>query len=197
MERTELEELHYIAPIANVPSILASGIRSHNAMKRTPHVTIAMAKIQERRAKVKVPGGRPLHDYVNLYFNARNPMMYKRRHEHAALAVLRVAAGVLDLPGVVITSGNASSGYTRFAAGPGGLTIVESDLVFAKSWLSGDEIEYYRRKQAICAEVLIPDSLDPKHILGAYVSGQEAAEELKRTAPGLAISVRPELFFLE
>ena len=30
-----------------------------------------MAVIQDRRAKKQVPGGLRLHDYANLYFNAR------------------------------------------------------------------------------------------------------------------------------
>ncbi len=78
MERHELTELHYITPIGNVPSILRQGILSHIRLQRVEHESVAMEEIQDRRAKVIVPGGLKLHEYVNLYICARNPMMYKR-----------------------------------------------------------------------------------------------------------------------
>ena len=40
-----------------------------------------MAEIQGRRDLVMVPNGRSLHEYANLYFDQRNPMMFKRRNE--------------------------------------------------------------------------------------------------------------------
>src|SRR5215470_4652905 len=100
MQRHELLELHFITLVKTVPSILKLGVLSHNAAAKIGHESIAMTEIQDRRAKVKVPGGLALHDYANLYFHARNPMMYKRRARHAELAVLRVSTSILDVPGV-------------------------------------------------------------------------------------------------
>ncbi|MGB9616904.1 MAG: DarT ssDNA thymidine ADP-ribosyltransferase family protein, partial [Desulfomonilaceae bacterium] len=85
MHRSELRELHYITPIANVPSILCMGILSYNQAKREKHQSVAMDDIQDRRARVVVPRGRKLHEYVNLYICARNPMMYKRRGQYRDL----------------------------------------------------------------------------------------------------------------
>jgi hypothetical protein len=155
-----------------------------------------MEEIQERRRRMSVPEGLPLHEYVNLYVNARNPMMFKRRAEHASIAVLRIRPEILDLPGVVIASGNASSDYTRFAASPGGLTLLDARLVFADSWWSDDDIEFYRRKSAICAEVLVPRRLDPSFIHGAYASHETATSDLAARVPGLAVELAPRLFFL-
>ena len=65
-----------------------------------PHVSIAMPEVQAIRAAVRVPDGsklgRPLHTYANLYFDARNPMMYVRKHEHESTCVLCVDPAVLD-----------------------------------------------------------------------------------------------------
>ena len=151
-----------------------------------------MAEIQERRARVVVPGGRPLHDYVNLYVCARNPMLFKRRDQHRKLCVLQISTRVLDLPGVVVTDGNASSEYVRFAAAPAGLEIVDSELTFAEYWTHQDQIEQWRRKRAKCAEVLVPDRVDPELILGAYVS---SAEQLVRFDARFAVTVSEHLFF--
>jgi hypothetical protein len=154
VKREELTELHYITPIANVPSILDQGILSHNRAQKVEHESVAMPEIQDLRAKVRVPGGRPLHDYVNLYIQARNPMMYKRKDYHEKLCILKISTDVLDLPGVVVSDGNASSNYIRFAGAPQGLEIVESELAFAEWWTHPDYFEMCRRRVARCAEVL-------------------------------------------
>lgn len=195
MQRDELEELHFITLVKNVPSILKLGILSHNAVAKIAHESIAMSEVQDRRAKVKVPGGRALHEYANLYFHARNPMMYKRRNRHAEIAVLRVRPALLDLPGVVITDGNASSDYIRFAAAPGGLAIVDRERTFALNWTSNNQIEYFRNACAKCAEVLVPERVDPSFVFGAYVSNEETQRNLAETVPGLDVSVNRELFF--
>jgi hypothetical protein len=114
MLRSDIAELQYITPIVNIPSIVAHGILSHSRAERLMHESVAMDAIQERRAKRTLPTGMRLHDYANLYFSARNPMMYLRRGRHRELCVLRVSPDVLDLPGVVVADGNASSGYTAF-----------------------------------------------------------------------------------
>lgn len=192
MKREELSELHYITPISNLPSIYVRGLLSHNKVKRVEHESVAMPEIQERRAKVAVAGGRPLHDYVNLYFHARNPMMYVRRLNHMNLCVLRVGTGVLDLPGVVVTDCNASSDYVRFAPAPKGLSIVDPELVFAEYWTHPDLdlIEAYRRKSARCAEVLVPDRVDQRYILGVYVSRPESQNVVTRSLAGVVPQVQ-------
>ena len=76
MEREELTEFHYITPINNMRSILKNGVLSHKLAKDIEHDSIAAPEIQDLRAKSIGPQGARLHDYVNLYFHARNPMMY-------------------------------------------------------------------------------------------------------------------------
>ncbi len=195
MERRELTELHYITPIANVLSILNMGILSHNRAKRVRHESVAMKEIQDRRARVTVPAGKTLHDYVNLYIYARNPMMYKRRTEFRELCVLRVSPDVIDLPGVVITDGNACGEYVRFSAAPKGLAIVDRNWTFADDWRDPDPIQYYRKKTAKCAEVLVPDKVAPHFITGAFVACREARTTLEGPAKGIAIEIEGHLFF--
>jgi hypothetical protein len=195
MQRHELTELHYITPIANVSSILRLGILSHNRAKRVQHESVAMNEIQDRRAKVTVPGGRTLHDYVNLYICARNPMMYKRQAQHQEICVLTVSPNILDLQGVVISDRNASSDYAIFKAAPGGLSIVNLDWTFADDWRDPDQIQYFRKKAAKCAEVLVPDKVKPDYITGAYVSCQNAMVPFQALSTGLSVVINSHLFF--
>jgi len=195
MKRNELEELHYITTIRNVPSIMSKGILSYKRVKKINHNSVAMEVIQERREKKVVPAGRPLHEYVNLYFHARNPMLYVRQSHHIDLCILRVSTQVLDLPGVVIADSNASSDYARFAPAPKGLSIVDKHLTFAEYWTHLDPFEAMRRKSAKCAEVLVPDRIDPGLITGAYVSCPEATATLEALGVDIPVAINSYLFF--
>jgi len=196
VDRSQIEELHYITPIQNIHSILRIGILSHNKSKRLRPATIAMQEIQDIRSKVSIPGGLPLHDYANLYFTARNPMLYKRHKMHADLAVLRISLEVLDIEGVVITDGNASSEYTAFWPPPDGLRYLDYDLVFARYWTNHDDVRRWKKKRAKCAEVLVPQAIQPNYIFGAYASCSASLRLITSTNKSLTVIVNPDLFFL-
>jgi hypothetical protein len=197
LDRNDLAELHFITPLANVRSILEHGILSHTRAQGFKPVSIADEVIQDRRAKVQVPGGRPLHDYANLYLHARNPMLYLRKDKHADLCILRVSTAVLDLPDVVITDSNASSDYVRFAPAPEGLGIVDKDRTFAEFWVGTDDDlpERLRRKSAKHAEVLVPDCVAPQNIVGAYLSCRTSMEAFAALAVGIPSQLDAHLFF--
>ena len=200
MNRSQITELHNIMLINNMPSILQHGILSHNRIAGMPHDSIAMTEIQDRRSQRVVPVGRPLHDYANLYFHARNPMMYLRRNRHMELCILRISLEVLDLPNVVIADRNASTEYVRFAPSPSGLTNINYDLVFARDWNHQDPIEKAEHKAVKCAEVLVPEKIEPRFIIGCYLSCAQSYQSLSQilSFPNqLEIALNGDLFFNE
>jgi ssDNA thymidine ADP-ribosyltransferase, DarT len=137
-----------------------------------------------------------LHDYACLYFNARNPMLYLRRGQHEALCVLSIEPAVLDLPGVVITDQNAAGKWARFAAAPEGVSIVNRNMTFAEWWTHPeDQIEEWRHKAAMCAEVLVPDRVLPSFVRGAYVSGTTAEQRIGALGTGIKTVINARLFF--
>jgi hypothetical protein len=194
---SDLTELHYITPIANVPSILKLGILSNReiARLRVKASSVALPGVQERRESKVVPGAKPLHEYVNLYICARNPMMYLRRAQHQDLCVLQISSAVLNLPNVVIADGNAASGPTAFWRSPSGLAKVDKDTVFAEWWTDPDPFTLWENRRVKCAEVLVPDKLDARLVLGAYVSCDVAESKLRALAPTLRIIIDPHMFF--
>ncbi len=198
MRLEEVEELHYITPIANLPSIVVRGILSHRLIGRLTHQSVAMPEVQAIRASVTVPRGRPLHDYANLYFNARNPMLYKRLDRHRELCVVSVPVDVLTLADVVITDQNAASRYRRWGSFPEGLRMIDSEHLFSEWWSRhDDERERERHTSQMCAEALIPDKVRPEFLVGAYVSCDQASAATQLAAPGLPVSVNRYLFFQE
>ena len=197
MKRADLHELHYIAPIVNLSSIIKHGLLAKRWAGRMKPESIAMEEIQQRRMNKRlVPGKRTLHEYVNLYFYARNPMLYKRKDQHERICILRVSTAVLNLPGVIIADGNAASDYTRFWPSPEGLEYVDEAIVFAEYWTDPDEIVAWRKKRIKCAEVLVPDRVDPKFIFGVYVSCEQAKRDVEAMNLSLPIKVDPHLFFM-
>ena len=196
MLRTELAELQFITHIDNLASILEHGILSHNQMAARQHVSVAMQAVQDRRSQKVVPGGRPLHDYANLYICARNPMMFVRRGQHENLCVLSISSTVLDIPGTVITDQNAASDYVRYAAAPAGLAHVDRALTFARNWTHpGDQIAEWRHKAAKCAEVLVPDSVQPGRILAVCVSGEVGRQRASAAQQAKPVQINADLFF--
>ncbi|MDA8214528.1 MAG: DUF4433 domain-containing protein [Nitrospiraceae bacterium] len=195
----DIVELHFITDIINVPSILEHGIFSHNliAKKKIKHTSVANVDVQDRRMNKIIPGGKRLHDYANLYLNARNPMLYVLLHRQRDLCVLRISADVVKKPGVVISDQNAARGWARFEPWPEGLAGLDKDELFAQRWDDSDPYEKDRLKGVMCAEVLVPDKIESKYIQGAYVSCQEALDRLAGLCPGFPASINRHLFFGE
>lgn len=193
MQRSEVKELHFITPIANLPSVRQYGILCHSLATRLAHTSVADPDVQSIRDDKRVPGGRHLHDYANLYFDARNAMMYRIKDRGVPLAVVCVCPDVLDLPGVVVTDGNAASGSTRFAASPAGIAILDSKLVYATSWNSADYWEKVERRRARCAEVLVPNRVEPKYLRKAKVMDQ--AHVASCDSAGIRGEVHKDVFF--
>jgi hypothetical protein len=188
-------EFQCIMPMENIPSVLALGILSHEQASKLVHATVAMEAIQDKRDKKQVPGGLKLHQYANLYFHARNPMMSKRRHEAPKLCVLRVAKRVLDIQGAVISDQNAASAYVRFHA-PDQISLLDLDTIFARSWKHPeDQIREWKHSSAKCAEVLIPQRIPPELIEGAFVLNSVAKQSLTDIGFPLSITIDANLFF--
>lgn len=196
MEREQLDHLSYLTPLENVPSILEKGLLCHNLAKRLKPASIAAEEIQDRRRNKRVPQGDLLHNYVNLYVNPRNPMMFRRKNQHASICILRVDESVLDLPNVVVSDQNASSDWARFSAAPGGLSIIDYERTSAMDWtMHDDQRDTWRHKAQMCAEVLVPKRIDPNLVTGAYTSCDSAKKALACSGFVRIIEARPSLFF--
>lgn len=186
-------ELHCIMPIGNIPSVLENGVLSHERAAKLKHHSVAMQVIQDKRDVKAVPGGMRLHQYANFYFHARNPMLFKRRYEE--VCVLRISTEILQLQGVAITDQNAASDYVRFLA-PSQWRLLDFDDIFARDWTHPeDAIRGYRHKSRKCAEVLVPNFVQPAMLIGAYVLDEGVQTRLIQVGFGLPISVNPDFFF--
>ena len=190
-----ISEFQCIMPIVNIPSVRAHGILSYEGTAKLPHLSVAMPEVQERRDQKHVPGGLKLHQYANLYFHARNPMLFKRRGQAEELCVLRIAIGIAQEPGVVFADCNASSDYVRFLH-PKQWSLLDLDSIYAMDWRHpDDQVAYYRHRSRKCAEVLVPKCVPPSFVSGAYVVNERARTNLLAQQFKLPITIDPHLFF--
>ena len=188
-------ELHCIMPIANLGSVMAHGILSHERAAKLPHHSVALQPVQDRRDQKQVPGGLKLHQYANLYLHARNPMLFKRKDEAPTLCVLRVSTQVLELEGTVISDQNAASAYVRFLH-PRQWQLLDFDAIYAMDWRHpGDPVAYFRHSSRKCAEVLVPQRVETRFLTGAYVVDQAAKIRVDRLELALPVTPNPVLFF--
>lgn len=199
MEKADLTELQYITSINNVPSIIEHGILSYNQVKNKNinHHSVSMSEVQDRRKNKTITGGKPLHDYANLYLSARNPMLFKRKSLHKELCILRIKISVLDIEGSVISTGNAASDYTAFYPSHRGLEMLDKNLVFAEYWTDDDPIIQRKKTVAKCAEVLIPERVPSTLIFGAYVSCEDSKKTLNKLSPLLEAQLNLGMYFLK
>ena len=196
MNRADIKELHFITHFDNIESIMRHGIVSRNLAKKKMlnFNDISEEGVQDRRSGKKVPGtNKVLHDYVNLYFDAHNPMLSARRLKNNEICVLKIKSEVLDFKGVIITDKNAAR-ECWFKTVAEGLPFLDRDEVYATFWLNDDYWEQERLKGIKCAEVLVPEEISPKYIVGVYVANQTAFDYFMKIS-NLPVQIKYELFF--
>ncbi len=188
-------ELHCIMPLQNISSVMTHGILSYERAAKLEHHSVAMQPVQDRRDQKQVPGGLKIHQYANLYFHARNPMLFKRKDEAANLCLLQVSTQVLALNGTVISDQNAASDYVRFLH-PEQWQLLDFDAIYAMDWRHpGDQIAYWGHRAQKGAEVLVPHCVDRQFITGAHVVDEAAKVRLIESGFALPVTASPVLFF--
>ncbi|MBI5422799.1 MAG: DUF4433 domain-containing protein [Opitutae bacterium] len=170
------------------------GILSYDRASKLKHHSVAMQPVQDRRDVKRVPGGLMLHHYANLYFHARNPMMFARQEQASDLCVLCVSRSIAQLDGVVFADRNASSDWVRFLH-PSQADLLDFDAIYAADWRDTDRFRYFEKKSKKCAEVLVPRLVEPRFIAGAAVVDQAAETRLRQLGFALSVRIDPHLFF--
>lgn len=196
MDRSDITELYFITSIVNVLSIMEHGILSNKLSQRLPHDSVAEPGVQERRKSKLIPGARPLHEYANLYFDAHNPMLSKLRGQNDKICVLRVAPEVLDFPNVIIADRNAASNWASFFPVADGLKVIRRERVFDRYWTHQEDLsDECLHKAEKCAEVIVPDRVEARFIMGAYVANASALERFQQLGTALSVCIKSDMFF--
>ncbi|MGA3315404.1 MAG: DarT ssDNA thymidine ADP-ribosyltransferase family protein [Candidatus Korobacteraceae bacterium] len=194
----DIKSLYYITHRDNLASILKDGILSHQYVEdhQVKYVPIYDADIVGNRKQKKTPTGQSLWEYANVYFQARNPMLYRVLHEKnpSDIAVIAVQPGVLRCSGAYITDGNAANAPTEFYGLEDGLkAIFENWKTITGEWWNS--VDGSKRK--IMAECLVPVRIPPDMIHSVYVADHKTADQVRAAISSTSIPVIPEptIFF--
>jgi hypothetical protein len=198
MGTVDIKGLYYITHIDNLPSMLRLGILSHERVERekVSYTPIYDKEIVAARKDRFTPDGKSLWGLANLYFQPRNPMLYRVIHEKPLdnIAVVCVKPTILQRPDIFITTGNARASLSRILSQSEGIKALprirrEVEIVW---WKQEDG-----SKRRIMAECLVPDLVPPEHIEAVYVASHEVAEKVKVLLHQRRIPVIPEpnMFF--
>jgi len=200
MRTQRVTGLFYITHIDNISSILSNGILSHETIlsEGVDYEPIYNENIVNNRKDIRVPDGRTLWEFANLYFQPRNPMLYRVLHEKTAdnIAIISVQRTILDRSDIYVSNGNAAS------LGSDILNAVEMKRVLPQILRSTIGVEWWNdlngSKRRIMAECLVPNMVDPEYIQSIYVASHKNKEALEKANPHikLPIIVEPPIFFL-
>jgi len=200
MKRLQIIGLYYITHVNNVPSILGNGILSHERVikDKIPYTPIYNKDIVANREGIQAPDGNSLWRFANLYFQPRNPMLYRVLCEKPPreIAIISVRHEILDRLDIFISNGNAAHLQSeRLPSGEGRKIIpqIVKDTLMVDYWNEEDG-----SKRKIMAEVLVPNFVAPEAIQSIYVANEEAKANLEALMPNSNIPVIPEphMFFL-
>jgi nucleoid DNA-binding protein len=176
-ETYHIYQFFYIAPVNNVLKIIEDSVKSRNEVTEyhgfgnTEIEDISNRDVQNIRANKSI-GGQSLHNFVNLYLNPFNPMMFVLKKQQKKPVILGISTLVSVCENTYISDGNAASARTKIFKIFEGLDKVEWSTIFSKSW--NDKLD---GKRIRCAEVLIPESIPANYIENIYFKSNIAKDE--------------------
>jgi hypothetical protein len=185
------QSLWYMTHIRNLPSILRSGILSHATITRQKiqHKDVSDLEVQHRRSTTyETVYGRPLHDYVPLYFNPHNPMLSKLRANQHELIILEISPRRIMENQCVVSDGNAASPRSDYYELEEGLMHIDWALIRKGSWYGVDD-----GKRRMCAEVLVPDKISAQHFITIHCYSDGFRRHI--SSPGIPVKVSRQLYF--
>ena len=195
----KLRELYYITHIENLLSILKRGILCHRKIieEQINFTPIYDEDIIALRKGKRVPDGRELWDFVNLYFQPRNPMLYRvlfhSNFKIDEVVVIGLKNSLLNRNDIILTDGNAASSNTQF------FPVKDRDI--SKYIREKTDKEWWAiedgSKREIMAECLVPEKVEPEYISEIYVANQDAMNRVRDICDErITVIPEPELFFL-
>lgn len=200
MAKTKLNirSLFYITHCDNLPSIIQRGILSHaqveaNGLSPKP---VYDKNIVLRRRDRRTPDGRSLWEFANLYFQPRNPMLYRVVQEAGIrnVVVIGVDPKVMEIPGCFVSDGNAAHSLSNIWPLAEGLQhLAALRKIWDKEWWR----EADGSKRQIMAELLVPDGIPPAYLQTFYTADHKTVDYVRQLLPDAPIDVVPEpnMFF--
>jgi len=188
-----IESIDHMTHVDNLESIFKYGLLSHNNPYK--QVDISNQEVNSRRNKIEPIYGQNIHDYVPLYFNPRNAMLYRNQNFFGDdIIILAFKKDILLLENSIFTNGNAASDATLYSNDINKLSKMEWDKISSRSWNGHEDQENI--KWSMMAEVLVYEKLDTK-LMAIYCSSNKTKQHIESKYPfvNIEVSVNKYIFF--
>ncbi len=138
---------------------------------------------------------RQTHEFASLYFNSRNPMLYRLKSIQNFILILQVDSSVLNHDSnvnrfSVYSDGNIASEGTKLYSGIDFLDSLDFSQIFCPSWFDSlDELATKENKRIMCSEVLVYPFLEVKDIKRIVCNNRDTLELIQLTLKSIGTSV--------
>lgn len=189
--------LYHITHVDNLESIMKHGILSKRLLQElniSPTLVLNEKKIKNK----KTPHGRSVDpilrpmDFVNFFFQPKNPLLYRLVKENKKIIVLEISFDI-DSPGIYVSDGDITNKKTKwFSSLDVNNEIVNINKVsIMDGWLYNQD-----DKRKIMSECKIPDIVMPSHIRSIYASNDDMVNKIKSLIESsLTVIHKPSMFF--
>lgn len=76
------------------------------------------------------------------------------------------------------------------------MAALDKNKIYATYWTNAsNQHDLWEQKSIKCAEVLIPERVEDKYILGAYVANQTALKTFQQLKIQLTVCIKSDIFF--
>jgi len=161
LNRFGIYYLYHLTHKDNLENILRYGLQSHNLAHQNNLINVDISnRIVNTRRKRRDPiYNRTIHDYVPLYFNPKNPMLYCKRYIQSNIIILCLYNGLIFERNTLFTDGNAASDKTIFYNSINQLDKLNWECIKAEYWK-----HFVEGTRIRCAEVLVYKKIDVDYI---------------------------------
>ena len=202
-----IDGLYHITNLQNLGHILEYGLLSHKkAHSRINRYlfgltvsNISDSDVQDIRRTKKL-NNKSLQEYVCLYFNPRNPMLFKIKDQQEELIILAIDHLLLLEQDVYFSDGNAAAQTTKFYNNLSQLKQVNWEIVGSSFW--SDQVDGKRIK---CSEVLVPFTIAVERIQKVFCYNNKQVQQIEKIrqklkeerniTPTICLEIKPELYF--
>jgi hypothetical protein len=175
--------------------ILKDGLMSHNLVRT--YVDISNNDVNKRRSRTDNPHKINLHQYVPLYFNPRNAMLFSCQKQFGEdIVILEIDNEEISNDYTLFSEGNAARQDSKITTNKLDLANFKWEAINSSAWsdnYSGVDINL---KSLMMSECLILNSLNSQHILRIFCSNENVRARLfQQSLTNVDIEVDKSLFF--
>ncbi|MFG0905762.1 DUF4433 domain-containing protein [Photobacterium damselae] len=187
--------LYHMTHISNLIGIFENGLFSHDKVKS--YTDISNNDVNKRRRTKDNPHKISLHQYVPLYFNPRNAMLFTCQKKFGQdVVILEIDKSVISNDYTLFSEGNAARKDSNITTNKLDLANFRWEEINSLTWTNAVDDVNESLKSLMMSECLILNRIDPDKIMKVICSKESVSKALVNESLGRTeINVNENMFF--